>query len=205
MPKPWVTWRHSSAGSRPTLDLMHGLWQRGYRFRIPRRRQLVITDAVREAIRTNTLDQLPGGELSTVSVPLMQDSGWWCGPLAQPIRFTPPRARTAPPILPAGGFRRASPTSFRLPVARAIRKMEAFRSRPLEVFQASLPLGPHAGEAVAGALGLPAHRGRMLPRSRLRSEGMFRLSFRMAAPRDAVGARRRPSYGVGAISRPRSR
>lgn len=138
-------------GSRPTLDLMHGLWQRGYLIPDPETSQLVITDAVREAIRTNTLDQLPGGELSTVSVPLMQDLVGGAVLSAEPIRFTPPRARTAPPILPAGGFRRASPTSFRLPVARAIRKMEAFRSRPLEVFQASLPLGPHAGEAVAGA------------------------------------------------------
>lgn len=137
-------------GPRPTLDLVFGLWRRGYLSLDPASGQIAVTAAVRDALVEHRLDSLSGGELTSVRISLMQELVGGAVLSAAPMPFTPPRSRVVPPLLPAGSFKRASPTSFRLPIERAIKRMTLSGGREFKVFQASLPLGPKAGDVLAG-------------------------------------------------------
>jgi hypothetical protein len=139
-------------GPRPTLDLVCGLWRRGHLSLDPGTGRIAVTAAVRDAIRNGRLDTLAGGELSTVRVTLMQDLVSGTVVAAEPTPFAPSPYRIVPPLMAAGSFRRASPTSFQVPLERAVRRLNRFSGgRELKVFQASLPLATGPGDTASSA------------------------------------------------------
>ncbi len=136
-------------GQRPTLDLVFGLWKRGYLSLDPASGKIGATAHVRKAIEEGRLDSLAGGELKSVRVALMQELVAGTVVAATRSSFSPSGYKTAPPLLQAGTYRRTPPAGFRPALERAINRRNR-SSRPLKVFQSSLPLDLGATESPAG-------------------------------------------------------
>lgn len=136
-------------GPRPTLDLVFGLWRRGYLSLDPSAGRIAVTSRVREAIAAGTVEQLAGGELKSVRVSLMQELVAGTVVAAGKSSFSPSGYKTSPPLLPAGSFRRTSTSAFRRALERAVNQRSR-GGREQKVYQSSLPLDVGAAEAPAG-------------------------------------------------------